>query len=394
MGEGVNIAARLEGVAKPGAICLSEQAYWQVKGRLDLAVTDLGSLGLKNIAEPVRAYSLEVGVPSRAKPVSAAKPPKKHAWLAPLVLAIAALLVAIAGGAWHFLAARNTGAKNLEATDFVMRGKALQMKMGGTKEGYEAAIAMYQKALAIDPDQVEALAGESVLSGGEMIDGWRPIDKDLVAKALSEADKAIALAPNSAIGYIAKADNLLFFTGRYNEALRVADEGLAINPSSVGLHVSRSFANMNLRQYEQVKTDIQQAMRLSPRDSGMGPFHEILAFAEFGLGNFDASVEEFGKAIDAGRRQFRTYVGLAAAYAIQDKSSRSKRGLGESPPNQFEPHGQVFGLSYLQYTWILRGPEQGRRAQRMNALVRVGRAVMAEPRQGLPARAAGVGLWP
>jgi class 3 adenylate cyclase len=43
MGDGVNIAARLQGVAKPGAICLSEQAYWQVKGRLDLKVTDLGA---------------------------------------------------------------------------------------------------------------------------------------------------------------------------------------------------------------------------------------------------------------------------------------------------------------------------------------------------------------
>ncbi len=53
MGDGVNIAARLEGIAKPGAICLSEQAYWQVKGRLDLGVTDLGPTRLKNIAEPV-----------------------------------------------------------------------------------------------------------------------------------------------------------------------------------------------------------------------------------------------------------------------------------------------------------------------------------------------------
>jgi TolB-like protein len=67
MGDGVNIAARLEGVAKPGAICLSEQAYWQVKGRLDLKVTDLGVTTLKNIAEPVRVYSLEVGQPAEAK---------------------------------------------------------------------------------------------------------------------------------------------------------------------------------------------------------------------------------------------------------------------------------------------------------------------------------------
>ncbi|MFZ2109948.1 MAG: adenylate/guanylate cyclase domain-containing protein [Roseiarcus sp.] len=107
MGDGVNIAARLEGVAKPGAICLSEQAYWQVKGRLDFAVTDLGPTRLKNIAEPVRAYSLQVGVPAGAKPASGAKrpEPKKRSAFAPLVAVIAALFVAITGGAWYFLVA-------------------------------------------------------------------------------------------------------------------------------------------------------------------------------------------------------------------------------------------------------------------------------------------------
>ena len=59
MGDGVNIAARLEGIAKPSAICLSEDAYRQVKARLDLAVSDLGPTQLKNIAEPVRVYSLK-----------------------------------------------------------------------------------------------------------------------------------------------------------------------------------------------------------------------------------------------------------------------------------------------------------------------------------------------
>ena len=80
MGDGVNIAARLEGVAKPGAICLSEQAYWQVKGRLDLAVTDLGPTELKNIAEPIRVYSLEVGRrPRRSprRPVRPKDPPRR-----------------------------------------------------------------------------------------------------------------------------------------------------------------------------------------------------------------------------------------------------------------------------------------------------------------------------
>jgi hypothetical protein len=102
MGDGVNIAARLQGVAKPGAICLSEDAYRQVKGRLDLAVTDLGKTPLKNIAEPVHAYSVEVGKPAQAKPIKSASP-KRRSLLAPLAAALAAIMVVIAGGAWWFL---------------------------------------------------------------------------------------------------------------------------------------------------------------------------------------------------------------------------------------------------------------------------------------------------
>jgi class 3 adenylate cyclase len=116
MGDGVNIAARLEGIAKPGAICLSEDAYRQVKSRLDLKVSDLGPVPLKNIAEPMRAYSLEVGVPAQAKPAepvlpvtpAAPTPRKRRFGLAPLATALAALIV-IAGGAWWFLNANRLG---------------------------------------------------------------------------------------------------------------------------------------------------------------------------------------------------------------------------------------------------------------------------------------------
>ncbi|MEX1108195.1 MAG: adenylate/guanylate cyclase domain-containing protein [Dongiaceae bacterium] len=62
MGDGVNVAARLEGIAEPGAICLSEDAYRQVRSRLDLEISDLGETQLKNIAEPMRVYALKVGL--------------------------------------------------------------------------------------------------------------------------------------------------------------------------------------------------------------------------------------------------------------------------------------------------------------------------------------------
>ena len=106
MGDGVNIAARLEGVAAPSAICLSEDAYRQVTGRLDMEVTDLGPTQLKNIERPIRVYSLQVGVPAQAKPVPSGPPaPKTRSSLTPLAAGVAALLIVLAGGAPWLLGA-------------------------------------------------------------------------------------------------------------------------------------------------------------------------------------------------------------------------------------------------------------------------------------------------
>ena len=94
MGDSVNIAARLQGVAKPGGICISDDAYRQVKGRLDLKVSDLGPTQLKNIAEPIRVYSLQVGQPAVAKPAAAPASEKS----APPRLSIVVLPFANIGG--------------------------------------------------------------------------------------------------------------------------------------------------------------------------------------------------------------------------------------------------------------------------------------------------------
>jgi adenylate cyclase len=111
MGDGVNIAARLEGIAKPGGICISDDAYRQVKSRLDLKVSDLGPVPLKNIAEPMRAYSLEVGTP----PVARSPPPadqakqraSKRRWVSAPFAAVAALVLLVAASGWLLLAGRS-----------------------------------------------------------------------------------------------------------------------------------------------------------------------------------------------------------------------------------------------------------------------------------------------
>ena len=74
MGDGVNVAARLEGIAEPGGICLSSAAYDQVRGKIDIAAQDRGQQQLKNIAELVQVYALSPAHPAAAAPHTAVAP--------------------------------------------------------------------------------------------------------------------------------------------------------------------------------------------------------------------------------------------------------------------------------------------------------------------------------
>ena len=108
MGDGVNIAARLESICQPGAVCLSEDAYRQVKGRLDLAVADLGPTQAQEHRRPdpglfAGSRHPRAGEVGRTRNARIAHATKRRFRLAPLAVALAALLVVIAGGAWWFL---------------------------------------------------------------------------------------------------------------------------------------------------------------------------------------------------------------------------------------------------------------------------------------------------
>ncbi len=60
-GDGVNIAARLEGIAEPGGVCISDDAHRQIRGKVDIPFEDMGSQTLKNIAEPMRVWRMRIG---------------------------------------------------------------------------------------------------------------------------------------------------------------------------------------------------------------------------------------------------------------------------------------------------------------------------------------------
>jgi TolB-like protein/class 3 adenylate cyclase/Tfp pilus assembly protein PilF len=105
MGDGVNVAARLEGICEPGGLCLSEDAWRQVRDKLQEAFVDLGERKLKNIARPVRAYALseaQIAASGLASPASKrSKRRGRWASMSVLVAALAVVVIAVGAYAWR-----------------------------------------------------------------------------------------------------------------------------------------------------------------------------------------------------------------------------------------------------------------------------------------------------
>jgi tetratricopeptide (TPR) repeat protein len=176
-----------------------------------------------------------------------------------------------------------TGAhsKNPDVIDLDMRGtEALwRFQRQPTKDSNIAIRALFEQALEIDPNDADALSGDASTYLLEYSYGWTNPETDYEAKILGQADRAIALAPGVQWNYSTKS---VYFsiTGRSNEGLRVADAALAINPNYAAEYAYRSIAESHLHQFEQAKSDVEQAMRLSPRDPRMGFWRDLMAEAQ------------------------------------------------------------------------------------------------------------------
>ena len=197
------------------------------------------------------------------------------------------------------------------------------------RDAFHEARDLFNRALQIDPDDAEALAGSALTYFFDYIYGWGDPGTDYDAKVLGQANRAINLAPNDPRAYIAKAFYLAI-SGRHSEALGAADAGLAVNPNYPVLYQARAIAETSLGRYEQAKADLERAMRISPRDPVIGLWHENLGDAEINLGHFDAAIDEYRKALDMGFQAYFVHTNLAAAYAQAGKMDDAKAELAEA----------------------------------------------------------------
>jgi len=142
--------------------------------------------------------------------------------------------------------AKNVGrSKHPDAADLELKGRALfltRIQQGANeKEVTHQAQALFEQALAIDPENPDALAGSAFTYYIDYYYGLRPDITDYDAKILAPADRAISLDPNNVQAYLVKGLYLVG-THRTQDGLRAANEGLAIDPNYAPLYNTRAWA--------------------------------------------------------------------------------------------------------------------------------------------------------
>jgi adenylate cyclase len=268
-GEGVNIAARLEAIAQPGGICLSEKVYQEVRGKVDAAFVDLGPVKLKNIATPVRTFGITVdgAGPREAAAGSAAGLPSGPSIAALPFLNMSGdpaqdyladgitedITTALSRLRWLFVIARNSA--------FIYRGRSVDVRQVARELGVryvvEGSVRTAAGRIRVTAQLVEAETGKHIWAErydralGDIFAVQDEITGHVVAAIephlyAEEGFRAASKPPGSidAWGLVVRAMGLINRVGRrQNEEARILlERAIGIEPSYARAHALLSWA--------------------------------------------------------------------------------------------------------------------------------------------------------
>jgi TolB-like protein/class 3 adenylate cyclase len=439
-GDGVNVAARLEGLAEPGGICISRMVRDQIRDKLPYQFEDLGEQSVKNIARPVRVYALRAegftDLPASSVPSA---PPIPQPAVAPRLSIVVLPLTNLSDDreqqyfadgitedvttdlsriAHSFVISRNTAftyrnkaidtkqigrelgvryvlegsvrcsgnrvrvsaqlidaavdahlwaeqfdadtadlftlqseitsqlanalgveliaaeaarpKEHPDALDYILRGRAVLLKPR-TPETHREAIDLYERALALDPQSVEAqsrLAAVLVMSVGTGMTNSASAVLD-IARAERLVDQALAASPRYTFPHVVKG-HVLRVRSRWEEAISEYEAALALDHNSVYALNSLGLCKLYAGSIEEAIPLVEQAIRLSPRDPGIGHCYNLIGNVHLLQSRIEKAIVWLEKARSAmpGVPIFRSR--LAAAYALRGETERAAAELAEA----------------------------------------------------------------
>jgi TolB-like protein/tetratricopeptide (TPR) repeat protein len=440
MGDGVNIAARLEGACEPGGICLSEDAYRHVRDRLKEPFVDLGEKALKNIARPVRVYAL-MSESAGAAPTANAEPERRE----PPRLSIVVLPFANIGGdpeqdyfvdgvteslttdlsrvRGSFVIARNTAftykgkafdvtkigrelnvryalegsvqrsgnrmrvnvqlvdaqdgnhlwAERFEKTmtdlfemqdevviriantlnaqlsavearraerapapdsmDLYFQGEAW-VNRGITSETMAQAREFFERALALDPANVDALVGLAQVHATVAMSLSTDDRIARLAAAEAGAAEALSLAPDNPLAHLCMG-MVLGISNRAAQGIAEYERALALDQNLVGAHALIGLNKIFIGRAEETEAHVLEALRLSPRDPWVYTFHVAGGWAASVLGRPEEAVSWLRRSIESNRNfpvcRFLLAASLANLGRMEEARLEVAAGLSLDP---------------------------------------------------------------
>ena len=417
LGDGVNVAARLEGIAEPGGICVSSSAYEQVRGKVPVDFTDLGEQALKNIARPIRTYA--VGLSANAHqiaslPASAPRlsivvlpfaniggDPEQEYFVDGVTESLTTDLSRISGS---FVIARNTAfafkgkaidvkqigrelsvryvlegsvqrgsnrirvnvqlidtetgnhlwaerfdkpvadlfdmqdeivsrlsntlnaqliavearraerAPHPDAIDLCFQGAAW-FNIGRTPENMAQARGFYERALALEPGNVEALVGTALVDFG-IGTNLLPDDRiERLTAAEAAVTKALSLAPNHPMAH-GVLGLVKIFTNRAAQGIAECERALTLDRNLAVAHGSIGIAKFYLGRGGETEAHMEQALRLSPRDTLVYVWSVYVGLAKLWQGADAEAIVWSRRSLEANRNHPGAHFSLAVALAL------------------------------------------------------------------------------
>ena len=464
MGDGVNIAAHMESIAKPGGIYLSEDAYRQVRGRLDFTVADLGPTRLKNIAEPIRIYSVELGRSVKPKHVPAPAPgesvpprlsmvvlpfsnigrnPDQEHFVDGLTESLTTDLSRISDA---LVIARNTaftykdkaldvkkigrelnvryvlegsvqrsGKRNRvsvqlidaetgnhlwaerfdklradlfdmqdeivtrlanelnaqlvaaearraeqatlpDSMDLYFRGLAW-LNRGSIPDNVAQARSLFDQALTVDPENVEALVGSA--RADVTAAGYVFVNDPTAVFATAEAKltKALSAVPDHARAHL-YLGFVEIFTKRAAQGIAECEHALLLDRNLAQAHAFIGLGKIYVGCAEETESNILAALHLSPRDTFAYIWMSYAGVAKNHLGIWDQAIAWLRRSIEANRNHPYAHFRLAAALAqlglMDEADAAVKAGLALTP---------TFSISRARAPWTARSDDKTYLAQ-------------------------------
>lgn len=346
-GDGVNIAARLEGIAQPGGVCISDDAFRQVRGKLDVAFEDGGEQALKNIERPVRVYWVQVGKKSEAPASTLALPSK------PSIAVLAFqnmsgdpeqeyfadgiaedIITALSRSRWLFVVARNSS--------FTYKGKSVDVRQAGRELGVryvlEGSVRKSGNRVRITAQLVDASDGHHVWA-----DRYDRAFEDIFAVQDEMTNQITsAIAPGIVAAEVQRAqakdagelgiwERLMrahwhmqrFNPGDFKEAARLLDELLRHEPNNatalsdlaVVWHYSGSlaWADDPTAAFARSGDAARRAVAADDKDTAG---HAMVGIDELFSGRHDAAIRRLQRAIELDPNSNIAHGMLSAAYAF------------------------------------------------------------------------------